>query len=89
MTRKARRGQPPRQLLPAGTAGHQTVAVLTGAASVTASSAGSWLWEVPQGDPVNAFDGDPSTAWTEASPGRADGQWIQIGFATRCICPGR
>ena len=73
-------GQPPRQLLPAGTAGHQTVAVLTGAASVTASSAGSWLWEVPQGDPVNAFDGDPSTAWIEASPGSADGQWIQIGF---------
>lgn len=73
-------GQPPRQLRPAGTAGHQTVAVLAGAASVTASSAGSWLWEVPQGDPVNAFDGDPSTAWTEASPGRADGQWIQIDF---------
>jgi arabinofuranan 3-O-arabinosyltransferase len=73
-------GQPPRQLLPAGTAGHQTVAVLAGAASVTASSAGSWLWEVPQGDPVNAFDGDPSTAWTEASPGSADGQWIQINF---------
>ena len=73
-------GQPPRQLLPAGTAGHQTVAVLTGAASVTASSAGSWLWEVPQGDPVNAFDGDPSTAWIEASPGSADGQWIQIDF---------
>ena len=42
-------GQPPRQLLPAGTAGHQTVAVLSGAASVTASSAGSWLWEVPAG----------------------------------------
>jgi arabinofuranan 3-O-arabinosyltransferase len=73
-------GQPPRQLLPAGTAGHQTVAVLAGAASVTASSAGSWLWEVPQGDPVNAFDGAPSTAWTEASPASAAGQWIQINF---------
>jgi arabinofuranan 3-O-arabinosyltransferase len=73
-------GQPPRQLLPAGTAGHQTVAVLAGAASVTASSAGSWLWEVPQGNPVNAFDGAPSTAWTEASPASAAGQWIQINF---------
>ncbi len=73
-------GQPPRQLLPAGTAGHQTVAVLTGAASVTASSAGSWLWEVPQGNPAGAFDGDPSTAWTEASPDGAVGQWIQINF---------
>jgi arabinofuranan 3-O-arabinosyltransferase len=74
-------GEPPRQLLPAGTAGHQTVAVLTGAASVTASSAGSWLWEVPQGEAANAFDGNPATAWTEASPVSAAGQWIQINFA--------
>ena len=74
-------GEPPRQLLPAGTAGHQTVAVLTGAASVTASSAGSWLWEVPQSDPAGAFDGNPATAWTEASPVSAAGQWIQINFA--------
>ena len=75
-------GGPPRQLLPAGTAGHQTVAVLTGAASVTASSAGSWLWEVPQADPVNAFDGNPATAWTEASPVSAAGQWVQINFSS-------
>jgi arabinofuranan 3-O-arabinosyltransferase len=73
-------GQPPRQLLPAGTAGHQTVAVLTGAAAVTASSAGSWLFEVPQGDPVNAFDGNPATAWTEASADSARGQWLRIRF---------
>ena len=72
-------GLPPRQLLPAGTAGHQTVAVLSGAASVTASSAGSWLWEIPQADPVNAFDDDPSSAWTEATP-QAAGQWIQVSF---------
>jgi arabinofuranan 3-O-arabinosyltransferase len=73
-------GKPPRQLLPAGTAGHQTVAVLSGAASVTASSAGSWLWELPQGDPVNAFDGSAATAWIEASPTTAAGQWVQIRF---------
>jgi arabinofuranan 3-O-arabinosyltransferase len=73
-------GQDPRQLLPAGTSAHQTVAVIRGAANVTASSAGSWLWEVPQGDPVNAFDGNPSTAWTEASAGSAAGQWIQVNF---------
>jgi arabinofuranan 3-O-arabinosyltransferase len=75
-------GQAPRQLLPAGTADHQTVAVLTGAASVTASSAGSWLWEVPQGDPANAFDGNPATAWTEASPVSAAGQWLQVNFSS-------
>jgi arabinofuranan 3-O-arabinosyltransferase len=74
-------GGPPRQLLPAGTAGRQTVAVPIGAASVTASSAGSWLWEVPQADPAGAFDGSPSTAWTEASPVSPDGQWIQISFS--------
>ena len=81
-------GEPPRQLLPAGTAGHQTVAVLTGAASVTASSAGSWLWEVPQSDPAGAFDGNLSTAWTEASPVSAAGQWIQINFARPRYLPG-
>jgi arabinofuranan 3-O-arabinosyltransferase len=75
-------GEPPRQLLPAGAAGHQTVAVLTGAASVAASSAGSWLWEVPQADPVGAFDGNPATAWTEASPVSAAGQWVQINFSS-------
>ena len=73
-------GGPPRQLLPAGTAGHQSVAVLPAAASITASSAGSWLWEVPQADPAGAFDGNPATAWTEASPVSATGQWIQINF---------
>ena len=36
-------GGPPRQLLPVPAAGHQTVAVLSGAAQVTASSYGSWL----------------------------------------------
>jgi arabinofuranan 3-O-arabinosyltransferase len=82
-------GEPPRQLLPAGTAGHQTVAVLTGAASVTASSAGSWLWEVPQGDPANAFDGKPATAWAEASPVSAAGQWIQINFSSPQHLPGQ
>lgn len=75
-----RPGAAPRQLLPDGTAGRQTVAVLTGAAEVTASSYGSWLWQVPQGDPVNAFDGDPSTAWVEGTTGNAVGQWVQVRF---------
>jgi arabinofuranan 3-O-arabinosyltransferase len=73
-------GQPPRQILPVPAAGHQTVAMLSGAASVTASSAGSWLSESQQYDPVNAFDGDPSTAWAESSPATPVGQWVQIDF---------
>ncbi len=73
-------GDPPRQLLPVPAAGHQTVAVLSGAAQVTASSYGSWLEEAPQYDPVNAFDDDPSTAWAEGSAYTPVGQWIQISF---------
>ncbi|HWF80015.1 MAG TPA: alpha-(1-_3)-arabinofuranosyltransferase family protein, partial [Streptosporangiaceae bacterium] len=80
-------GGPPRQLLPTGGAGQQTVAVLSGAASVTASSSGSWLAETPQIDPVNAFDGNPSTYWAEASPDTPVGQWIQITFSRPVVLP--
>jgi arabinofuranan 3-O-arabinosyltransferase len=73
-------GGPPRQMLPVTAAGHQTVAVLSGAVAVTASSTGSWVSETPQIDPVNAFDGNPSTYWVEASPRTPVGQWIQITF---------
>jgi arabinofuranan 3-O-arabinosyltransferase len=73
-------GGPPRQILPVPAAGHQTVAVLSGAASVTASSYGSWLTYQPQYDPVHAFDGNDATAWAEGSPFTPVGQWIQIRF---------
>ena len=76
-----RAGGPPRQLLPVPAAGHQTVAVLSGAASVTASSYGSWIADTQQEDPASAFDGDPATAWAEGSEQTPAGQWIQIGFA--------
>ena len=73
-------GGPPRQILPVSAAGHQTVAVLSGAAQVTASSYGYWLAQEPQYDPVNAFDDNPATAWAEGSPYTPVGQWIQINF---------
>jgi arabinofuranan 3-O-arabinosyltransferase len=73
-------GGPPRQLLPVAAGGHQTVTVLAGAASVTASSAGTWISESPQYNPVNAFDGNPATAWAESNPYTPVGQWIQITF---------
>ncbi|HYS31492.1 MAG TPA: alpha-(1-_3)-arabinofuranosyltransferase family protein, partial [Streptosporangiaceae bacterium] len=79
-------GGPPRQLLPVAGTGRQTVAVVTGAASVTASSSGSWLAERPQIDPVNVFDGNPSTVWTEADPA-AVGQWVQITFDHPVVLP--
>jgi arabinofuranan 3-O-arabinosyltransferase len=75
-----RAGGPPRQLLPVPAAGHLTVAVLSGAASVTASSYGSWVADTQQEDPASAFDGDPSTAWAEGDELTPVGQWIQINF---------
>lgn len=73
-------GGPPRQLLPVDPQGNQTTARVTGAADVTASSSGSWLWELPEYDPVNAFDGDRATSWVEGSPDTPVGQWLRIDF---------
>jgi arabinofuranan 3-O-arabinosyltransferase len=82
-------GSQPRQLLPVPAAGHQTVAVLAGAASVTASSAGTWTSESTQYDPANAFDGNPATAWAEANPDTPVGQWIQINFRRSVDLPAQ
>jgi arabinofuranan 3-O-arabinosyltransferase len=82
-----RAGGPPRQLLPVPAAGHQTVAVLSGAASVTVSSYGSWIADTQQDDPVNAFDGNPATAWAEGNERTPVGQWIQIDFSRSLDLP--
>jgi arabinofuranan 3-O-arabinosyltransferase len=82
-------GGQPRQLLPVTPAGHQTVAVLTGAASVTASSAGTWTGESTLADPANAFDRNRATAWTEADPSTPIGQWIQINFDHQVDLPAK
>jgi arabinofuranan 3-O-arabinosyltransferase len=84
-----RAGGAPRQLLPVPAAGHQTVAVLSGAASVTASSYGSWIADTQQDDPVYAFDGNPATAWAEGDEQTPVGQWIQINFAGPMDLPAR
>ncbi|WP_189872423.1 alpha-(1-_3)-arabinofuranosyltransferase [Streptomyces bluensis] len=73
-------GDGPHQILPTKGIAHQTVAQLRGARSVTASTSGNWLFHLPQYDPVNAFDGDPNTAWAEGAAGSADGQWLRIAF---------
>ena len=74
-------GESPHQILPTKGIAHQTVAELRGARAVTASSYGNWLFYLPQYDPVNAFDGNPDTAWAEGAPGSADGQWLRIAFS--------
>ncbi|WP_236584972.1 DUF3367 domain-containing protein, partial [Streptomyces sp. MBT53] len=73
-------GKKPKQILPTKGIAHQTVAELRGARSVTASSSGNWLFQLPQFDPVNAFDGNPDTAWAEGAAGSPNGQWLRIAF---------
>ncbi|MFG2285534.1 alpha-(1-_3)-arabinofuranosyltransferase family protein [Streptomyces sp. NPDC048595] len=80
-------GRPPRQILPTTGIDHQTTAVLRGASAVTASTSGNWLFHLPQYDPVNAFDGNPDTAWAEGSAGDPVGQWVEIAFTRPTSVP--
>ncbi|RFU82954.1 DUF3367 domain-containing protein [Streptomyces triticagri] len=80
-------GEQPHQILPSKGAEHQTTAVLRGAKSVTASSSGNWLFHLPQFDPVNAFDGNPNTAWAEGTASSPEGEWLRIGFTERTYVP--
>ncbi|UNS96889.1 alpha-(1-_3)-arabinofuranosyltransferase [Streptomyces tubbatahanensis] len=80
-------GEEPKQILPTDGVRHQTTSVLRGAASVTASSSGNWLFHLPQFDPVGAFDGNPDTAWAEGTAGEPEGQWIKAEFDDRVDLP--
>ncbi|WP_447037230.1 alpha-(1-_3)-arabinofuranosyltransferase domain-containing protein [Streptomyces sp. DSM 118878] len=80
-------GEKPHQILPSDGVEHQTTAELRGARSVTASSYGNWLFHLPQYDPVNAFDGNPATAWAEGNAGTADGEWIRAEFNAKIDVP--
>ncbi|WP_079107412.1 alpha-(1-_3)-arabinofuranosyltransferase [Streptomyces sp. NRRL S-1521] len=80
-------GEKPHQILPSDGVEHQTTAELRGARSVTASSYGNWLFHLPQYDPVNAFDGNPATAWAEGNAGSADGEWITAEFNAKVDVP--
>ncbi|MGW7051600.1 alpha-(1-_3)-arabinofuranosyltransferase domain-containing protein [Streptomyces sp. NPDC054887] len=82
-------GREPRQILPSDGTKHQTTAVLRGARSVTASSSGNWLFHLPQYDPVNAFDGNPDTAWAEGSAANPRGEWLRIAFTSPTTLPAR
>ncbi|WP_146132720.1 discoidin domain-containing protein, partial [Streptomyces solincola] len=80
-------GAVPRQILPVRGASHQTTAVLRGAADVSASSVGNWLFHLPQYDPVGAFDGNPDTGWAEGSPADPEGEWVRVDFTARTTIP--
>ncbi|MCX2971230.1 MULTISPECIES: alpha-(1-_3)-arabinofuranosyltransferase domain-containing protein [Streptomyces] len=80
-------GEEPQQILPVDGVAHQTVATFRGARSVTASSSGSWLFHLPQFDPVHAFDNDPRTGWAEGSADDSAGQWVRIDFTEKTDVP--
>ena len=58
----------------------QTVAEVNGVASVTASAYGDSLAFTPENRPVNAVDGDVSTAWTFGAHSPVAGGWIKVNL---------
>lgn len=62
-------------------ADHETVEAPIGAASLAASSYGSYSFtSLPDEGPAAAFDGNPSTAWVADSQNNSVGQWISVTF---------
>ncbi len=71
-----------KQILPFAALNHQTVAVITGVKSLSASSYGSWYFTLPQEGPFAAFDGNSNSAWVAGSVNGSVGQWIQADMTT-------
>ena len=85
-TDTARQARTSLDILPFPAADHQTVAVLQGVQSVTASSAASFADSVgdtlPSYQPFAAIDGDPNTAWHSSSLSGPVGQWLEVRLDT-------
>jgi arabinofuranan 3-O-arabinosyltransferase len=81
-----RQARPALDILPFPAAGHQSVAVLQGVSSVTASTSASYAdaygSSVPSFQPFAAIDGDPDTAWHSASLTGPVGQWLEVRLDT-------
>ncbi|HEV3213051.1 MAG TPA: alpha-(1-_3)-arabinofuranosyltransferase family protein [Acidimicrobiales bacterium] len=58
----------------------QTVLVLHGLRSVTASGYGNPVANAPEAAPIHAVDGDVRTAWTVGAFSDPRGQFLRIGF---------
>ncbi len=70
------------QVVPPVPGAAQATAVYGGGiSSVHASSYGSWLLQLPELAPANAFDGDPATAWVAGNATSSQGQWVQADLA--------
>jgi hypothetical protein len=70
----------PLNLFPTAPADAQTTTVLSGAASVTASSYGSSFTYLPEVRPAAALDGNTQTAWLDDSFADPIGQWWQVSL---------
>jgi arabinofuranan 3-O-arabinosyltransferase len=70
------------QVVPPVSGAQQAVARYHGEIdAVSASSYGSWLLQLPELAPNNAFDGNPDTAWVAGTVGTSVGQWVQADLA--------
>ncbi|HET9077293.1 MAG TPA: alpha-(1-_3)-arabinofuranosyltransferase family protein [Acidimicrobiales bacterium] len=67
-------------VFPGQTPADQTVLQVSGLKSVQASTYGDSLTFTPENAPLNAFDGDPHTAWTFGAHASVTGVRIQAGL---------
>jgi arabinofuranan 3-O-arabinosyltransferase len=68
----------PKDRLPVEGVRHQTVAVMDGAAGVSASSYATAVAPHPESQPMSAFDGDPNTAWETGAAVSSEGEWVEL-----------
>jgi arabinofuranan 3-O-arabinosyltransferase len=66
------------QFLAPNLIGHETVALPPGVGgAVSASSYGSWLLQLPELQPGNAFDRNADTVWVAGSERTSAGEWVE------------
>ncbi|MEH3053184.1 MAG: alpha-(1-_3)-arabinofuranosyltransferase family protein [Patulibacter minatonensis] len=66
------------QFLAPNLVGHETVALPPNVGgAVTASSYGSWLLQLPELQPANAFDRNADTVWVAGNESTSVGEWIE------------
>ncbi len=65
-------------LFPGQTTADQTVAAVSGVKSVQATTYGDSLTFTPENAPINAFDGNPGTAWTFGAHKAVGGTRIEV-----------
>lgn len=63
--------------------GHETVALPPSVGgAVSASSYGSWLLQLPELQPGNAFDRNADTVWVAGNERTSEGEWVQATLPT-------